>query len=122
MTLNGEMKTVIESISSALYSYKHAVSANAGIYSAKDRLKNLLFTYCEKLIAAALEAEHWKNECEEHKKNITVFEEALAESDEENARLKKELKELKALKDLTMVKIKKECEPATKAKTEEPAV
>ena len=77
----------------ALFSAKNtlitAKAANAGVSLAKERMKNLLFNYCDDLVNTALEYGKLKEEVES-------LETALEESDQENAQLRKEIKNLKS--------------------------
>lgn len=79
----------ISSLSAAKSALISAKASNAGVSVAKERMKNLLFNYYEDLIAAALE-------CANLKEEVASLEAALEESDQENADLRKEIKELKS--------------------------
>ena len=82
----------ISSLSAAKSALISAKASNAGVSVAKERMKNLLFNYYEDLIATALE-------CANLKEEVESLEAALFESDQENAELRKEIKELKSQTD-----------------------
>lgn len=83
-----EINELKKTFSDAITEYESAVARNAGISSAKDRVRNLLFSrrgaIVEALTALAASAE-----------KVAMLEDALAESDEENSALRKELRELR---------------------------
>lgn len=85
---------VYADIDSAIYAYKNAVSAGAGISGARERLKNILYTYqgdIARCMKAYRDLIKYAQECNTR---ASMFEEALNESDDENAKLKARVKEL----------------------------
>ena len=88
-----DIRRIVDEINSALFSYRSAVSLGSGSLAAKERLKNLLFTYCEELLNAASHAKTLADQVEEAENRASLFEKALADADEENADLKRKLLE-----------------------------
>lgn len=91
---------IIEAISSAQFAYKGAVCSNAGISAAKERLKNLMFTHCDEIITVGRSYASLGKKLEETEEELRLLSDALAESDDECAKLKRELKALKAANDI----------------------
>lgn len=89
-----EVKKICEEISSANMAYKSATAHNSGITSARDRVKNLMFTYREPLLRALSEYNTLLLQLEEERENSKMLEDALAEADEENNTLRKKVREL----------------------------
>lgn len=100
MSMTADKITSLSAAKSALISAK---ASNAGVSVAKERMKNLLFNYYDDLIMSALESMNLKEEVES-------LEAALEESDQENAKLRKELKSQAETSSSTRMKknIKKE--------------
>ena len=93
------MKTINEireEISSAEYEYRSAIAINAGISSAKDRLKNLLFAYRAQIIDALGEESETAERMEEYKKEAEMYYAELAAMDDENDELRHRIRELEA--------------------------
>lgn len=88
-----DIRRIIDEINSSLFTYRSAVSLGSGASTAKERLKNLLFTYCEELLDAASNAKALAEQVEESESRASLFEQALADADEENADLKRKLLE-----------------------------
>lgn len=79
----------IEAISKAKHELISAKARNSGVMAAKERMKNLLFNYCDDLVNLALENQRLNSEIE----SLNV---ALEEADQEYNELKLELKKERA--------------------------
>ena len=79
----------IEAISKAKHELTSAKARNSCVMAAKERMKNLLFNYCDDLVNLALENQRLNSE-------IESLNAALDEADQEYNELKQELKKERA--------------------------
>lgn len=75
----------ISAISKAKHDLVSAKARNSGVLAAKEKMKNILFNYCDELVELAVENQNLRRE-------IEALETALEESDHENDELRAKLK------------------------------
>lgn len=85
---------VIIDIDTAIYTYRGAVSGGSGVSSARDRLKNILYTHQDIIFQCMKSYRDLIKYAQDCNTRANMFEEALNESDDENAKLKARIKEL----------------------------
>lgn len=85
---------VYADIDSAIYAYKSAVSGGAGVSGARERLKNILYTHQGDIVRCMKAYRDLIKYAQDCNTRANMFEEALNESDDENAKLKARVKEL----------------------------
>lgn len=91
------MKTINEireEIVSAEYEHRGAIAINAGISAAKERLKNLLFTYRSQIIEALKGQSEAEALVEHYKVESEMYSNELSAVDDENDELRHKIKEL----------------------------
>jgi len=81
-------KNFIEQIESAQIDYLAALSRGSGAAGARDRLKNVLFTFCGEIMEALRRTAELEAKAAGLSEDIVSLEAALAEADEEVARLR----------------------------------
>lgn len=86
--------TTYQTLYAAETEYQSAVARNAGISAARDRVKNLLFTYREEILASLRDTEEMKSRIEVMTHEYSNLEDELKEVDAENIDLRKKVKEL----------------------------
>lgn len=90
------IKTIYDSISSAVSEYNSSVAYNAGISSSKERVKNLFFTYRKEILEALSSRGEMEKEINKYKRESETYYNALCSADDENDELKHRIKELEA--------------------------
>ena len=81
MSMTNEM---ISELVNAKNMLEVARTSGLGVNAAKERMKNILFNYCDDLVADA-------KECASLREEVEALEAALEESDEENKKLRSEI-------------------------------
>ena len=89
-------KNFIEQIESAQIDYLAALSRGSGAAGARDRLKNVLFTFCGEIMEALRRTAELEKANAKLAEDLDALDAALAEADKENVELKKAVAEKKA--------------------------
>lgn len=89
-------KNFIEQIESAQIDYLAALSRGSGTAGARDRLKNILFTFCGEIMEALRRTAELEKANAKLAEDLDALDAALAEADKENVELKKAVAEKKA--------------------------